>query len=320
MGMNKKGKCLLDFIDFPFTICNAKESNNGEDSFLLHLDNDLTVCCVCDGCGGAGAKKYSVFQGKTGAYLASRIVTGTIKDCIPSCLINNDERFVTFLKESINNNLQLVQNLGGTRSGLKGRLRKELSNTLAANYITASNDKALNIHCVWAGDSRCYLLDLDGLHQLTKDDLNDLDAMDNLTADGVMTNCISLSRDYQLHSKSMNASFPGIIIAASDGCFSYYSTPMEFEFLLISTLLRSRSVIDWERQLETMLSMVAADDFTMSGISFGFGSFSNLKRAFVSRRNELFNEYIENLNKLSNEQRHSKWLDYKENYLRFLSI
>ena len=66
--------------------------------------------------------------------------------------------------------------------------------------------------------------------------------------------------------------------------------------------------------------MVAADDFTMSGISFGFGSFSNLKRAFVSRRNELFNEYIENLNKLSNEQRHSKWLDYKENYLRFLSI
>ena len=53
MGMNKKGKCLLDFIDFPFTICNAKESNNGEDSFLLHLlyggvDCDCRAYAVVD--------------------------------------------------------------------------------------------------------------------------------------------------------------------------------------------------------------------------------------------------------------------------------
>ena len=66
-----------------------------------------------------------------------------------------------------------------------GSLGKAFPTT--ASVITGkTNGNKVDVTCYWAGDSRCYMLDANGLHQLTADDLDGQDAMSNLSNDGVM--------------------------------------------------------------------------------------------------------------------------------------
>lgn len=73
---------------------------------------------------------------------------------------------------------------------------------------------------IWAGDSRGYVLSDMGLAQVTKDDIDDsVDALDNISNDGVLTNVVSADGNYILHSKQIKIKDKIIIFNATDGCF-----------------------------------------------------------------------------------------------------
>ena len=245
--------CFFPAIDFGLEVFKEKIPENGEDSYLYLFLKKTGVVGVFDGCGGSGARQYERFKRKTGAYMASRTVSAAFRDWFVEFMEGNtsDSKNYSELLQRIVEYLSICQKIGGSATALKGSLAKIFPTTAAV--ITFIEDSAgINATCLWAGDSRCYLLDTEGLKQLTEDDLGGFDAMENLSADGVLTNTISLSKKFEIHQKNLTVSGPAILFTATDGCFGYVSTPMEFEHLLLDTLLKSKSVEEWEKILQPL--------------------------------------------------------------------
>ena len=310
---------FLSALDFSIEVFKEKIAGNGEDSYLYFADRNGGIAGVFDGCGGSGAKRYEKFQGKTGAYMASRAVSGATKDWFQSVLNGEDSADnAESLKIKIKTYLELCKKIGGSKSAFKGSLSKDFPTTAAVILATAAKEQ-VQATCMWAGDSRCYKLDSEGLKQLTEDDIAGFDAMENLSADAAITNAISASKDFLIHQKAITLSTPCILFAATDGCFGYFSTPMEFEFLLLSTLLEADTVAEWEAKISAVLQEVAGDDYTISGMSLGFGTFANLKKAFIKRCDYLSEHYISGLQEKSQEEKVSMWQIYRINYSEYLN-
>ena len=313
----KTESTLLSLLDFGFEVFKEKIPNNGEDSYLYTLEPFGAIVGVFDGCGGSGAKRYEKYQGKTGAYMASRVVSGATRDWFFELENENDSHTTEALKDKIKQYLSICRSIGGGTTAFKGSMSKDFPTT-AAVILMGIENKSVNATCFWAGDSRCYLLDSEGLKQLTEDDLGGLDAMENLTADGVLTNVISSSKDFSLHQKTIPITKPSLIFAATDGCFGYFSTPMEFEHLLLSTLFSAENVEEWEQSISDVLKEVAGDDYSMSGVSLGYGSLSNLKKSLEKRYSYLYTNYIADLDKKDHEEKVELWRSYKSTYTQFI--
>ncbi len=309
---------MLSVLDFCIEVFKEKIEGKGEDSFYYSVTPEKAVFSVFDGCGGSGARRYEKLQGRTGAYMASRVISGATKDWFDSPdSIENGIPNVEMLTEKMQEYLAICKREGETTSSIKGRMLKAFPTT-AAVIVCTLEKSGVCATCIWAGDSRCYLLNSSGLMQLTDDDVSGLDAMENLTADGGLTNVISASSRIKLHSKQINITKPCLLFAATDGCFGYLTTPMEFEFLLVDTLLNSKSISELEDNLQTFLQNIAGDDFSLCGGAFGYGTFDNLQNQFKQRRAFLLSEYIEGIETKTIEEKTGLWKDYSENYSKYL--
>ena len=320
MASKTEGKNnLIAVTDFFFSFCGEKKPGSGEDSFVYSLNESRALIGVFDGCGGSGASQYAGLQNKTGAYLASRAASAAYRDWFES-LDPGREADPGEIKERIVAYLRLCEAKGETGGGSKlmGRMSKTLPTTAAVALCRPARGGIADVQLHWAGDSRVYLLDGEGLAQLTEDDLGGIDAMRNLTEDGVLTNAINLSRDFRIHSARITVGRPGLLFAASDGCFGYLSTPMEFEYLLMSTLQSAAGASAWEAALCEELGKIAGDDYTICGLALGFGSFDNLKRQLAGRTGELYRNYIRGLESCTKEEKQQLWEHYKPHYLRYL--
>ena len=297
-------------LDFGLEVFKEKIEQNGEDSYLYVFSPESGIAGVFDGCGGSGAKRYEKFRNKTGAYMSSRVTSGATRDWF---LEKNTPKTAATLKEKIKGYLAICKNVGGGNTSFKGSMSKDYPTT-AAVVVATMSDNRLEANCLWAGDSRCYLLDEDGLKQITEDDLGGIDAMENLTTDGVLTNVITASKDFEIHERAIALRKPGILFAATDGCFGYLSTPMEFEHLLLSALISSDSVNIWEEKISGILTEIAGDDYTMSGMAFGFGSFEKLRETMRNRYHGLLKNYTNNISERSYEEKVALWQKYRESY------
>jgi len=143
--------------------------------------------------------------------------------------------------------------------------------------------------------------------------------MENLSADGALTNVVSLSGPFVIHSKEIDISCPCILFAATDGCFGYLSSPMEFENMLLNTLLSSESIEDWENKIAVFLNGVSGDDFSLCGLIIGYGSFNTLKMNFAEREKKLCAEYIDDIATKSLEEKRHLWKKYSSTYSRYLT-
>lgn len=307
-------KSFFSVLNFEISVHEEKIRGNGEDSFLFSFNNDGGIIAVFDGCGGSGARKYSNYQNKTGAYMASRVVSGAARDWFRE----SQPLDISILKEKVKSYLSMCKEYGGQMTAIKGSITKEFPTTAAITVCTLKESN-LAATVVWAGDSRCYFLDSHGLKQLSKDDVDGLDSMDNLTADGILTNVISMSKDFDLHHKTFLFSLPCILITATDGCFGYFSTPMEFENLLLSTLQDSDTPQEWEQRIAQSLSGLSGDDFTLCGMVFGFEDFVELKKSMAKRCENLQHCYIDKISKNNNTTNNQLWEEYKTDYLMYLS-
>lgn len=289
-----------------FTVAEEMVKDNGEDCFYYEaIDNNFIIAAL-DGCGGSGSKKYENYSGKTGAYIASRAVCGGVKAWF--CESNKDSE----LKNHVNEALSVCKQHADKAGRIMGSLGKAFPTTAA--IITGElKSSCIDVNCYWAGDSRCYILDASGLHQLTTDDLDGQDAMSNLTNDGVMTNVINASTSFEIHSKKLSFENPCILLTATDGCFGYLNSPMEFEHLLIDSLVKAKNMTEWKISLNERMNKVTGDDYTLCVAICGFADFEDIRTNFVKRNEYITEKYIN-----SQTDVNDMWNLYKEDYSLYL--
>ena len=321
---------MISLIDFHTAFTVAKKAGRGEDAFKYSYNRDEAFFGVFDGCGGAGSQLCPKYEGKTEAYIASRNTADAFQTWFEQTEAGA-ARTAETAKQQIVADLRRCDELVGQKSMLIGGIRKKFPTTAAVGICRVIGDK-LAVDYYWAGDSRVYLLNDQGLAQLSEDDLGGIDAMDNLTDDGILQNLISLSRDFTIHSGRIFLDRPGFVFAATDGCFGYLSTPMEFEYVLLEAILAADCIstgsntegssrndrrIGFEERLRERMAD-AGDDVSFCGYAIGFGSLQRMKTMLRPRANELYQSVISRLGGMSREEKKALWMSYRDNYHRLI--
>ena len=145
---------------------------------------------------------------------------------------------------------------------------------------------------LWAGDSRAYVFDHRGAHQLTTDDLRDPgDAMANLVHDSIVSNAMSADTDFTVNYRRVVLKAPFLVCCATDGCFGYVPSPMHFEHLVLDSLSDARSVAAWSRAIQTKVAAVTGDDAAMAMMGVG-AELEEFQSLFAPRVAELEDSYI----------------------------
>lgn len=289
-------------VSFAFNL--GKIPDQGEDSDpILREGRDLALLAVFDGMGGAGGTVYETPDGpRTGAYLASRVARDVVErrmvDLLEPDWYLDGEAAAQDLQRSVKAALvERLAELNAPPSGLRSRLLRALPTTMAlvALQRTQPGGGRWVCHVLWAGDSRAYVFDADGAHQLTSDDLRDQsDAMANLRQDSVVSNAMSADTDFHVSYRRVELRAPLLVACATDGCFGYVRSPMHFEHLVLSHLQRARSARAWSSALQEEITVTTGDDAAMSALALG-ADLPELKRLFAPRLAELEAQYLEPL-------------------------
>lgn len=314
-----------------FVICQEQVPGKGEDFFLYERRPEAVLMAVFDGSGGSGARVYPEFGNHTGAYVASRVLAEAVKlwfDCESKRIqrrlagknnAESDEKegkesAEAGLKKAMDDALHRCREKSGSGPMLLGSLKKEFPSTMAMFLLGEQRNRA--VFC-WCGDSRGYVLDSQGLHQVTADDTEITDAMVNLREDAPMTNVASASHPYQIHWRQAELKQPSILLAATDGCFSYLPTPMEFEKLLLETMMESSSLKKWRAGLIRRIEAVAGDDFTMGICLQGFQDFEEAKQSLRERLDDIREKFPLD-EKTEEKELFRQWEIYRKSYEKLM--
>lgn len=294
-----------------------KIDGHGEDSEPLSIVNeDNYAIGVFDGMGGSGAStcESDFGSGYTKAYVASRIVKEIVERYLQQSLCSK-ELSADGIKDCIQKRLldELEKFPPRTKTMLKSRMVRDYPTTMALSTVRRMNDY-WQVDSFWAGDSRNYLWQIDGLHQISKDDLDtEADPMENLRNDAPMSNCINASNDFVINHRCFHhLSEPFIVLSATDGCFGYLPSPMHFEYLLKSTLMEAHSLEEWKESLISKIKEVTGDDFSMSLVCVGFECYEHLNACMTVRNTFCFDNIIAKEGLINWIQRQIEW---SQNYL-----
>ncbi|MCD7763211.1 MAG: protein phosphatase 2C domain-containing protein [Lachnospiraceae bacterium] len=317
MLRNKKESEEGLFLDYLGTIVNVyseKLEGKGEDAFVsLAVENGAMIGCL-DGCGGIGSRRYAAFDSHTGAYVASRVAAQAASEWFLTgmewgALSSLSEKALAAL---IQKALQACKGMEPVSSGLKGALTRDFPTTL-----TLALADLTSVFFYWAGDSRGYLLDKNGLHQMTADDVEQQDAMLNLLDDSPLKNVVSASKSFVIHKRKITLQNPGILLTCTDGCFGYLNSPMAFEWMLLDTMQLAKSPSEWEKLLKERMTAVAGDDFTLLAMVLGYSDFLHMKQDFGDRYAKMTSGFRQ---ADSDRARMAWWSEYKTEYEKYKQL
>ncbi len=319
--MNGLDTKFYDHLDMMAVLAEEMIDGRGEDSFLGRIRQDSALVGVFDGAGGLGSRTYEQFREHTGAYMASRMVCGAVRswyrDAYDTVRSSADE-LTASLNRYITDAYAAGSSYGQSNLKIRGSMVRDFPTT-AAIALAQQVQEGIRLHIWWAGDSRVYLMDAEGLAQLTQDDVDIEDALSNLYEDGVMTNLLSSDGRYTLHYRCLTINRPTIVFAATDGCFGYIPSPMEFEYTVLNALTESRSPEEFEQRLKKSFHDATGDDFSFGMLSFFHETYEGLRNACTDRMLRLEQQYI-----LPLQRDHSKeairrlWNTYRKGYERYL--
>lgn len=285
-----------------------KKKDAGEDAdplCIVRKDRTWGVLGVFDGMGGAGARKYvhkDTGEEHTAAYWASRIVKSSVEVLLNERPVGKDP--VEYIEENLHNTIveklnDAIVNFPSASTTMSKMIRK-LPTTLALCAFKVDED-FVDIRCYWAGDSRVYLLNKNGVTLLTIDDADapDGDPFSPANMDLAMNNTVCQDREFRINKSLLKLKLekdnPFVLIPCTDGCFGYYKNPIEFESMLRSQLLNSNDEDNWSDKIKkAIIDNIQQDDFSMSIISLGVNSFAELKDCLSHiKGNILFDSYFE---------------------------
>jgi len=295
---NPNGPSAGPTVSFGFNL--GKIADHGEDSDPIVRDGpDLALLAVFDGMGGAGGTVYETEDGpRSGAYLASRIARDVVEQRMLELLVPdwnlNGEAAAEDLRRSVQETLaRRLAELKAPPSRLRSKLLRGLPTTMTVLALQRASRTGSTwlCHVFWAGDSRGYVFEPDGAHQLTVDDLRDAnDAMANLRSDSVVSNAMSADTEFHVNYRRVQLQAPFFLLCATDGCFGYLPTPMHFERLVLSPLTEARTVDAWSRAIQREVAGVTGDDAAMSVVSVGAGM-KEIHRLYAPRLAELEDQF-----------------------------
>ncbi len=312
-------------LNFILSFCKEILPDHGEDCACHAFCDTVGLLGVFDGCGGAGARKHECYTGRTEAYMASRLAAGSFFDqfraCYPSDM--SAEAFAYgVMTPALGECLQTYQPpKEDSAFQIRGSMVRTLPTTVAAAVIRPLDSGAMEVNAIWAGDSRVYILDEQGLAQLTVDDTSVPDPMENLYEDGVLKNILCAEKETKLHLNTVTIQGSALVFAATDGCFGYVSTPMEFEGMLLDSLVTAQSPAQWEQQLAATIGQFAGDDHTLCLAALGYDGFEEMKNVFAARYQQLCDQCLNRLFQLPLEDRQTRqllWDEYRGQYCRFM--
>jgi len=171
---------------------------------------------------------------------------------------------------------------------------KYLLPTTLTIALVNENESSVDVLYLWAGDSRGYFIDKDGLGLITADH----------EVDEEMYNRISLTLPYKIEGRFVTINKPCILFNASDGVYkcSYFDSPFKFEYWFFKTLLPSNNINpvsfeDSEKSLANLFDQIGThdDSNTYGLITYGFENFEDVQKLAQDRLNYI-NETI--INKL----------------------
>lgn len=271
----------------------------GEDSFAFQTNAQGGYLCVADGCGGLGSRRYASMGDRTGAFLAAHLVTGEVERQLPSLFPlpggrEKGKALCQTLAAILSQRLRAFEEeySGERRVRIVGKMQRALPTTLCL-LLMEYTALGLDCLCLWAGDSRGYLLDFQGLHQLTADHtLPGADPMESLYRDLPLSNLASAQDGFFLSGRRVRMRGPCVGIVATDGAYACLQNPMEMEWLLLWTLHGAIDLESWKRKLHNQLAKMASDDCTLQLAVYGYGSFEELREGMEERRLLLQKLYI----------------------------
>lgn len=312
-------------LDFVISFCRDKIPGHGEDSYCYSFCDIAGLLGAFDGCGGSGARKHDYYSGHTEAYIASRLCAGSFYDQFRKLFPCRQSADVLAENFFAPHTAQCLATYGPPKDTtgfqIKGSSVRTLPSTAAVALIQQEQDGSMLVSAIWAGDSRVYIIDSLGLAQLSVDDTTVTDPMMNIYEDGILKNVICSDKPVDLHCKTIRMNEPFIVFSATDGCFGYLSTPMEFEGVLLETLLSTQCAAEWESRLADRVSAVAGDDHTLCLAAYGYGSYEALQNSFAKRYEYLENYYLVPVSNIPVEDRNSRfelWSSYSGNYMRYI--
>ncbi len=292
---------------------------SGEDSFCARSAGSGVVLCVADGCGGLGSRRYASLHDRTGAFVGARLATHALsawageQPPMPasaregSLLCRELEGELTALFQRFS-----ARHCGGP-SRIVGSMQRSLPTTLCAAFASGREDFCF----LWAGDSRGYVLDENGLHQCTHDHLRgDPDPFESLYRDRPLSALVSADAPVRLSMRRLRVPRPCALLVVTDGAFGCLPTPMELEMLLLDTLRASADWDGWERRLLNQLKKAAHDDATLLIAPLGFDSPEAMKEALAPRRALLQKRFITPVRRKRRDVAYARarWLEYRTEY------
>lgn len=304
----------------------AEGKGLGEDSFTRNTIDGVRYFGVFDGCGGLGARRYEAASNHTGAWIASRIAACAVDSFAANEKFTFEENTAELLAKKISMFLRTAKEKLSNNTGVQvgGSLSKSMPTTacIAAAKMNVDKNGTEKLICdfFWTGDSRAYVLDQNGLCQITKDDIdsNADDAFENLREDGRLTNVANADDKFTLNRVSANFKMPKIIICSTDGGFGYLDSPMEFEYLLLNTMQEADTPDEWNKSLNNVLKEIAGDDYTLIIEIFGFKDFITMKNYFYNRICQLKREYLPLSDNPSEDELKELWQKYKIEYNKYI--
>ena len=243
-----------------------------------YLSGGRVLLGVADGLGGYVQGFDRLTGGRIASDLAMTIVLDYFKHLGPG--LHPDPELLT---NRIYKSLRHLQETRMQASQVRGSLgRHRLATTLAVVVVDSrAVPETSTIQGYWIGDSRIYVFDQAGLHQLSRDDnLSGADAFDSLFEAAPMFQFLAatMEREWRMHWLGRTLEMPAVVFACTDGCFSEFPSPWAFEALLQNALERANSWEDWITQVRALLEPALADDASLAAMPINLWSFEEFKQ------------------------------------------
>ncbi len=234
---------------------------------------------VADGLGG-----YALgFDNRSGGQIAASTAIDAVVDYFRNS--NPDaEADAEALTNLVFKQLRYLSETKLPPSRVRGTLgRHRLATTLAVAVVHPVRDSLVRrVECYWIGDSRIYFLGTNALRQLSRDDnLTGSDAFQSVLDPPPMSQFLaaSMEREWRLNLCEFYLDCPGVLFLCSDGCYSEFENPWQFEAGLQQALEASESWHSWTECLRLRFVDGCSDDVSCAVFPVGMDNFSEFKRS-----------------------------------------